>query len=875
MSETNMQTFQINRENYDHYNEENLAFKAPEGINEDLVRYISKQKSEPEWMLKKRLEGLKAFNELKLPNWGPDLSKLDLSKIHFFMRPNAKSNAKSWDDVPADIRKTYDRLGIPEAEKTVLAGVGAQYESQVVYHSLKKELEDQGVVFLDCDEALKKYPELMQKYFMTTCVPVRLHKFSALHAAVWSGGTFIYVPKGVKVKAPLQAYFRMNAKKGGQFEHTLIIVDEDAEVSYLEGCSAPVYEESSLHAGCVEIHVLKNARARYSSIENWSRNTYNLNTKRAVVYEDGIVEWINGNMGCLTGDSKVYTNPEGPVNINSLKKGDKVFALDEANKKFVRAKVKGVIYSGDKKVYRMRAAGREIEASSNHPFLRLEHQAAPVNKKKGEFISRWVALEDLKKGDIIAISKSFPDFGQSYKLPEIDLSERKTISNNQYKKFEMKTNHLYGDFRYPDFTNEDLMWFSGLYLGDGNLWRPEKGGAKINIAIHETSDLRNPLLEIVENLFNYKVQYKKDRYIIINSNVLAELIEKLGFSGTAKNKKIPKWVFSLPLSQRMAFLAGLFDSDGHVGRTGIYITSISKELLEGIKYLAISCGIGVSRIFDHGKKGKTIILGRECNMNDSFRILLNGKKVKEIPTRSTNYKNKIVMISTRRNFSRAKGWNFYSKTSEELGFARIDVIDYVGIKPTYDIEVEGYHNFISNGIVVHNSHTTMLYPASILIGDRSKSDFIGIAFAGNGQNQDTGCKIIQIGKNTSSTITSKSISKDGGITSYRGLLSIKKGAINARSNVVCDALMMDNKSQSNTYPFMDVQESTVDVAHEATVGRISQEQIFYLMSRGLSEEQATQMIVSGFIEPVAKKLPLEYAVELNRLIELEMEGTLG
>lgn len=470
MSETNMQTFQINRENYDHYNEENLAFKAPEGINEDLVRYISKQKSEPEWMLKKRLEGLKAFNELKLPNWGPDLSKLDLSKIHFFMRPNAKSNAKSWDDVPADIRKTYDRLGIPEAEKTVLAGVGAQYESQVVYHSLKKELEDQGVVFLDCDEALKKYPELMQKYFMTTCVPVRLHKFSALHAAVWSGGTFIYVPKGVKVKAPLQAYFRMNAKKGGQFEHTLIIVDEDAEVSYLEGCSAPVYEESSLHAGCVEIHVLKNARARYSSIENWSRNTYNLNTKRAVVYEDGIVEWINGNMG---------------------------------------------------------------------------------------------------------------------------------------------------------------------------------------------------------------------------------------------------------------------------------------------------------------------------------------------------------------------------------------------------------------------SHTTMLYPASILIGDRSKSDFIGIAFAGNGQNQDTGCKIIQIGKNTSSTITSKSISKDGGITSYRGLLSIKKGAINARSNVVCDALMMDNKSQSNTYPFMDVQESTVDVAHEATVGRISQEQIFYLMSRGLSEEQATQMIVSGFIEPVAKKLPLEYAVELNRLIELEMEGTLG
>ncbi|MBS3093912.1 Fe-S cluster assembly protein SufB [Candidatus Pacearchaeota archaeon] len=462
--------FEINRETYDHHNPEKLKFKAPPGLNEKLVREISKDKNEPDWMLEKRLLGLKLFMHREMPDWGPDLSKLDLSNIIFYMKPDAKKNATSWDDVPEDIRKTYERLGIPEAEQKVLGGVGAQYESEVVYHNLRKDLEEKGVVFLDMDEALKQYPELVKEHFMTTCVPIGLHKFSALHAAVWSGGTFIYVPKNIKVDFPLQAYFRMNAKKGGQFEHTLIIVDEGGELQYIEGCSAPQYTENSLHAGCVEIHVQKNARARYSSIENWSRNTYNLNTKRALVYENGVVEWINGNMG--------------------------------------------------------------------------------------------------------------------------------------------------------------------------------------------------------------------------------------------------------------------------------------------------SC-------------------------------------------------------------------------------------------------------------------VTMLYPASVLVGDRSKADFIGIAFAGKGQNQDTGSKVIHIGKDTSSTIMSKSISKDGGITSYRGLVSVKNGAKNAKANVQCDALMMDNDSSSNTFPYMDVQEPTTDLAHEATVGKISEEQIFYLTSRGLNEEQATQMIVSGFIEPIVKELPLEYAVELNRLIQLEMEGSLG
>lgn len=461
-------TAEISRDIFDHYNPEDLKFKALPGLNEEIVRKISKDKNEPEWMLNKRLKGLEIFNKKPTPNWGPDLSELNLDEIHFYMKPNAIKNSERWEDVPADIKKTFEMLGIPEAERKSLAGAGAQYESEVVYHNLKESLKDKGVVFLDMDDAVREYPETVQKYFMTNCVSPALHKFAALHSAVWSGGTFIYIPKGVKVEMPLQAYFRMNAKRGGQFEHTLIIADEGSEVHYIEGCSAPRYTENSLHAGCVEIHVLKNAKVRYSSIENWSKNTYNLNTKRAVVHENGIMEWVNGNMG---------------------------------------------------------------------------------------------------------------------------------------------------------------------------------------------------------------------------------------------------------------------------------------------------------------------------------------------------------------------------------------------------------------------SKMTMLYPCSVLMETGARTDYLGIAFAGAGQNQDTGCKVYHLAPNTNSHVISKSISKNGGITSYRGLVEIKKGCVNSKSSVRCDGLMLDNLSKAKTFPSMEVSENDVEVSHEAAVGKIGEEQLFYLMSRGLSEEEATKMIVAGFIEPIIKELPLEYAAELNKLIELEIENS--
>lgn len=439
------------------------------GLTEELVRHISVSKNEPEWMLEKRLQAFELWQKTALPNWGPSLGGLDLDNLVYYVDPSVAETTK-WEDLPKEITETFEKLGIPKAEREYLGGVGAQYDSGVVYHNLQKSLRDKGVIFENMDVAVEKYPELVQKYFMTDCVPAGDHKFTMLHGAVWSGGTFIYVPKGVRVELPLQAYFRMNRESAGQFEHTLIIADEGSYVEYIEGCSAPRYTSSSMHAGCVELFVMKGAKIKYLSIENWSKNTYNLNTKKALVYEDGEVNWVNGNMG---------------------------------------------------------------------------------------------------------------------------------------------------------------------------------------------------------------------------------------------------------------------------------------------------------------------------------------------------------------------------------------------------------------------SKITMLYPSSVLLGDRAKSDSLGIVMAGEGQDQDTGAKAIHLAPNTTSTIRSKSISKDGGISSYRGFVKISKRAVNAKSSVVCDALILDDKSVSNTYPSVKNENNKVEISHEARVGKIGEEEIFYLNSRGFDDSSASRLIVGGFVDPIVKALPLEYALELNRLIELEMEGSVG
>ena len=459
----------IERGVYDIKDEGRYKYKAEKGLTPEIIKKISERKNEPEWMKEFRLKALEVYNSKPMTDWGPDLSDLDVNDIVHYLEPDSAPMNENWDDVPSYIRDTFDRLGIPEAEKQSLAGVGAQYDSEVVYHSIHKELKEQGVIYTDIETAMVEYEDMLKEYFMTL-ITVNDHKFAALHGAVWSGGSFIYVPKGVKVNMPLQSYFRLNAPEAGQFEHTLIIVDEGADLHYIEGCSAPKYQKNALHAGAVELFVRKGARLRYSTIENWSRNMYNLNTKRAIVEDDGVVEWISGSFG---------------------------------------------------------------------------------------------------------------------------------------------------------------------------------------------------------------------------------------------------------------------------------------------------------------------------------------------------------------------------------------------------------------------SRVSMLYPMSILKGDRSRCEFTGVTFAAAGQYLDTGCKIIHQGKQTSSTVHSKSISKNGGTAFYRGLLKVLPEAIGARSTVECESLMLDNESTSDTIPIIDINNDSVDIGHEAKIGRISDEAIFYLMSRGISEDEAKAMIVRGFVEPISKELPLEYAVELNKLIELELEGTIG
>ena len=442
---------------------------ARRGLNEDVVRDISAKKNEPEWMLKRRLKALDIFDKKPLPTWGADLSDIDFDNIKYFVRSTEKQ-AQTWEDLPEDIKNTYDKLGIPEAEKQrLVAGVAAQYESEVVYHQIREDLEKQGVIFVDTDTGLREYPELFEEYFGTV-IPAGDNKFSALNTAVWSGGSFIYVPKGVHVDIPLQAYFRINTENMGQFERTLIIVDEDAYVHYVEGCTAPIYKTDSLHSAVVEIIVKKGGRCRYTTIQNWSNNVYNLVTKRTKCEDGGTMEWVDGNIG---------------------------------------------------------------------------------------------------------------------------------------------------------------------------------------------------------------------------------------------------------------------------------------------------------------------------------------------------------------------------------------------------------------------SKVTMKYPAVWMTGPHAKGEVLSVAFAGEGQFQDTGAKMVHMAPHTSSNIVSKSVARAGGRAAYRGLVQVNKDAHHSASNVECDALLVDSISRSDTYPYNDIRNDHVTLGHEATVSQVSEDQLFYLMSRGIEEEEAMAMIVRGFVEPIAKELPMEYALELNRLIELQMEGSVG
>jgi hypothetical protein len=449
-------------EKYGFAEPENYVFKSRKGLDEEIVKEISWLKGEPEWMTRFRLAALAAFNSKPMPNWGGEaLKEIDFNDIYYYIRPTDKQ-ANSWDELPQEIKDTYERLGIPEAEKKYLAGVGAQYESEVIYHNLAKELEAQGVIFLDTDSALREYPELFRQYFGTV-IPYTDNKFAALNSAVWSGGSFIYVPPGVKIEMPLQAYFRINAKNVGQFERTLIIVDEGAQVHYVEGCTAPVYSSDSLHSAVVEIIVKKGARCRYTTIQNWSTNVYNLVTKRAVAYEGATMEWVDGNIGCLAEGSTVIT-PEGIKTIESMDVNDQVLSYDEQTGQLCFRRVLAKRFSGYQPVHTVAAGERKLHVTANHPFYSYVYQPDAA-KKSGRYRLAYVRADHLRQAIVPCTSL---DYGAPYLL-QLPSDEVTFNTSNQYADGLTATRSRESRLKDVVQTTDDLMWLFGYWLGEGNL----------------------------------------------------------------------------------------------------------------------------------------------------------------------------------------------------------------------------------------------------------------------------------------------------------------------------------------------------------------------------------------------------------------------
>ncbi|HEY7589516.1 MAG TPA: Fe-S cluster assembly protein SufB [Candidatus Limnocylindrales bacterium] len=798
------------REQYAFHDDIVYLAETKRGLSRQTVEEISRFKKEPEWMLQFRLRAYDHFVKRAMPTWGGDLGHIDFDKIVYYRKPSEREE-KSWDDVPEKIKQTFEKLGIPEAERKFLAGVGAQYDSEVVYHSVREELSKIGVVFMGTDQALVEYPEIFRKYFGTV-VPPEDNKFAALNSAVWSGGSFVYVPKGVEVPLPLQAYFRINGENTGQFERTLIVVDEGAKVHYIEGCTAPIYATDSLHAAVVEVIALPGAKVRYTTIQNWSNDVYNLVTKRAHAHENSTVEWIDANTGCLTGDALVLKNND-VVPIATIQPGDHVYSLTPEFD-IQRSRVLATRENPPEQVYDLVLQNhREVRATANHPFL--------IARKVGRTRRLgWLPLAAIVPGDEIAIAGSVPDRGRPHVFDEV-------IRRPRSRK----------PFVSPQESSDELLWLLGFYIGDGF----QDGSNRVIFAVPETDPACETLKSRLKAVFGLEAVRGRGVQLRIASAQLVDWLQANGLGGNADTKRVPDWIYRLPHSQKRAFIDGYVAADGHVrdGHRNVSITSASWTLLEQVKALAVSAGINATRISTWTRRQKLPLGTSEKTYTSSY--LYFGDEALDSP----------------------------------VHFVPVLTIEPAGEHVTYDIEVEGTANFIANGIFAHNSRLTMKYPAIYLRGEGSTADIISVAVGGKGQHQDTGAKAIHLAPNTRSRIVSKSVSKDGGRATYRGSLKVAPGATGVVASVRCDALMLDDQSRSDTYPYIDIQEDDTTMTHEATVGKISQDQVFYLMSRGLTENEAQNLIVQGFLEVFTKELPMEYAIEFNRLVKLEMEGSLG
>lgn len=814
------------------------------GISESVVRSISKHKKEPAWMLKLRLTSLKHFQKQKLPKWGPDLSALNLKKIKYFS--SVGEEKKQWKDVPKEIRETFEKLGIPEAERKALAGVGTQYESESVYHSLKEEWKKKGVIFENLDYAVQHYPELVRQYFMK-CVPYTSHTFAALHYAVWSGGTFIYIPKGLKVEIPLQAYFRMNAQSMGQFEHTLIVVDEGADIHYIEGC------------------------------------------------------FTRGN---------ILTTSEGYIPIEEVKENQKVLTSEGV---FKTAKdMQAYPYSG--KLYTIEIYGdstQKIEVTPEHLILYVDKKRKNERNKKYE--PRWNIPKFFRKGDYLAVPINKKITRRKYSYFEII----KGAGRNGYQKYNICVPLINEFFR-----------LVGYYLAEGSI--SSNSYLNFSFGAHEREyieDVKHCLNKVfgVTKILEFTHKKNHGTSIVVCSAVLARIFKQFGNKNC--NKALLPWMMFETYGHQKEIIKCWFRGDGNyynkISKTSGWlketfrINTTSEKLARQGRDILLRLGIvGFLNKRERTHDGRRTMYTLGIT---GYYLPLFGKIV-GIPVRTTlNQKNRASLFGINKKFAFLPIKKITVKKVERIPVFNFGVTDH----ETYTVAGVAVHNCSAPLHSTHSLHagcveifvkkhsrcryssvenwsknvfnlntkraivdddgtiewlggnlgscTTMLYPCSVLKGKKSTAVYTGIAFAGTGQNQDTGAKAMLIGEETSCTIKSKSISKNRGITTYRGFVDIHNGAKNAKAHIVCDALLLDKESVSGTVPYFSVKEQSADIGHEATTGKISEEKLFYLMSKGLSEEEAIKSIVTGFAEPFIKQLPLEYAVELNRLIELEIE----
>ena len=830
---------------YGFHVQERSVFKAEPGLDEEKVKQISGMKGEPAWMLKNRLKAYQHFQAKPMPVWANTelLGSIRFGDIYYYLKPTEKKST-SWEDVPAEIKETFDRLGIPEAERKFLAGVSAQYESESVYHSMREDLEKLGVIFLDMDTGLKEQPELIKRYFGTV-IPAADNKFAALNTAVWSGGSFIYVPKGVKVEMPLQAYFRINAKNMGQFERTLIIADEGAEVTYIEGC--------------------------------------------------------------FTKGALVTTNPDYKP-IEQIKVGERVLTHVGEYRRVYHTQERP--YSGP--LYTIEVYGdatQRLEVTEEHPFLYVKRTRP--NERNHRWRVQWGTPRDLHRLDYLAVPIN--RIVESMPSHVVPVSFR-------------------GQDEAVDLPSTPALFrLAGYFLAEGST----NARGYLCFAFGESErewidDVKRLLHETfgVTKVDEFPHRQNHGISLVVSDAKLARAFRQ-AFGESAATRRIPQWMMLETPEKQRELILGVFRGDGNYynqrnkhGRKEIFrITTISPVLARQVRDVLLRLGVFAflnQRSRKHEGRQTMYVVGIGGGFASAFgqlvgvrvRRSLHGKPRATMFTVDGRYAYVPIKRITKRMAKNIPVYNFSvegdesyvaggvavhnctapSYSSDSLHSAVVELIAMPHAKLRY-VTIQNWsknvYNLVTKRAVAHEGATvqwldgnlgsrlTMKYPGVYLMGPKAHGEVLSVAFAGDGQHQDAGAKMIHAAPDTSSVITSKSISKGAGRTTYRGLVKVYPGATNAKSTVRCDALMLNKESRSDTYPTMEIDEKRVQIGHEATVSKIGDEQLFYAMSRGLSEQEAMNMIVNGFIEPFVKELPLEYAVELNRLVQLEMEGAVG